>query len=311
MYHKRQRLQDYRKRIVSVVVVLITFVLFTLYHWMNEVRKTAHIMPQNDKLSIENLIVKTEVNVRELNKISEQTGVQGDVIKEMLRYRQGEKILEIQRAYYVPVEWVSIRTTPLTVCEYVVNEQGEYTKGTDIVDLRNGDILITKNSRFLGWRNGHAGLVVDAGKGLVLEAVMLGTNTKLCSVRGWENYPSFQVLRLKEEFRDSFSIEEVVAFAKQNLIDIPYQLHAGIWSKLSNILGLKHAEIQKGQVRDMCEGKLTEISEAALSGTHCAHVIWYAYQQVGIDLDSDGGIFVTPYDIQNSPYLEVIQSYGY
>ena len=61
----------------------------------------------------------------------------------------------------------------------------------------------------------------------------------------------------------------------------------------------------------MCEGKLTEISEAALSGTHCAHVIWYAYQQVGIDLDSDGGIFVTPYDIQNSPYLEVIQSYGY
>ncbi|MEE1303246.1 MAG: hypothetical protein UHD64_10725, partial [Bacteroidales bacterium] len=103
----------------------------------------------------------------------------------------------------------------------------------------------------------------------------------------------------------------VVAFAKQNLIDIPYQLHAGIWSKLSNILGLKHAEIQKGQVRDMCEGKLTEISEAALSGTHCAHVIWYAYQQVGIDLDSDGGIFVTPYDIQNSPYLEVIQSYGY
>ena len=61
----------------------------------------------------------------------------------------------------------------------------------------------------------------------------------------------------------------------------------------------------------MQDGELAQIAERALSGTHCAHVVWYAYQRIGIDLDSDGGIFVTPYDIQNSPYLEVIQSYGY
>ena len=34
-------------------------------------------------------------------------------------------------------------------------------------------------------------------------------------------------------------------------------------------------------------------------------------KQYGIDLDSDGGIIVTPTDIANSPYLEVVQSYGY
>lgn len=284
MYHKKQRLQDCRRRVMSVAVILLFFILFTLYHWINEAQKTAHIIPQSPKINIEALVSQEDINSQELHEISEQTGLHSDMVRDMLKQGKRELLLELQDAYYAPIEFISIRTTPLTVCEYVVNGQGEYIKGTDIVNLRNGDILITKNSRFLGWRNGHAGLVVDAEKGLVLEAVMLGTNTKLCSVRGWEKYPSFQVLRLKEEFRDFSKIEEVVMFAEQNLLDIPYQLHAGMWSKKT---------------------------ESALSGTHCAHVIWYAYQQIGIDLDSDGGIFVTPYDIQNSLYLEVIQSYGY
>lgn len=314
MYHNKKRQQDNQKRVTSVLITIIGLILFTFYHWTNEARKTTHIMPGKNRYSIETLISQNDVTDQELKKISEQTGVQVGVIKEMLRNNQGEQLLEIQRAYYAPVKVLTIRTTPLTVCEYVVNEKGKYTTGTNIVNLQNGDILITKNSRFLGWRNGHAGLVVDAGKGLVLEAVMLGTNTALCSVRGWECYPSFQVLRLKEEFYDSSSVEEVVKYAEKNLIDIPYRLQAGLFSKLSDILGYKRIEKNKRQVGgsgDPQNSELDEITEAALSGTQCAHVIWYAYQQMGIDLDSDGGIFVTPYDIQNSPYLEVIQSYGY
>ncbi len=303
MYDNKENWIFYRKRIARVAIILIGFSFFILYHWTNEAQKAAHIMPKSSKMNIEALVLQKDINSKELHKIAEQTGLHSKVIEVMRRQGQEETLLQLQQAYYAPVEMLTIRTTPLTVCEYVVNEQGEYTKGTDIVDLRNGDILITKNSRFLGWRNGHAGLVVDAKKGLVLEAVMLGTNTKLCSVGGWESYPSFQVLRLKEEFRDSSSVEEVVMFAERNLIDIPYKLQAGIFSRLSDILGYKRKEKQNSE--------LTEITEAALSGTHCAHVIWYAYRQIGIDLDSDGGIFVTPYDIQNSPYLEVIQSYGY
>lgn len=287
------------KRIISITVVLVLLSIFTIYHWNNEAVKTAHILPQIPKMNIETLISKNKLSNQELEKIAEQTGLQPAAIEDLLSQGRGQVLLELQKAYFAPIELVSLRTTPLTICEYVINENGEYAKGTSMVNLQDGDILITKNSRFLGWRNGHAGIVVDAKNGIILEAVMLGTNTRLCSVRDWEKYPSFLVLRLKEEFRDSDSIEEVVTFAEQNLLDIPYMLHAGLWDRIT-----------KKQIKAQEETE-AQIVEAALSGTQCAHVVWYAYEQIGIDLDSDGGLFVTPYDIQNSPFLEVIQSYGY
>ena len=118
---------------------------------------------------------------------------------------------------------------------------------------------------------------------------MLGTDTKLCSIDKWLGYPSFQVLRLKNE-QDTAADELAAVFAEAHLVDVPYQLLAGVRSRM---------------FREQNE------AVSVLKGTQCAHLVWYAYMQVGIDLDSDGGILVTPTDIQNSPYLEVIQSYGY
>ena len=67
--------------------------------------------------------------------------------------------------------------------------------------------------------------------------------------------------------------------------DIPYDLTAGIF-------GPKSADKDKKK------------------GTHCSHLIWQAYRYYGYDLDSDGGLIVTPKDIANSPALEVVQVYG-
>ena len=122
---------------------------------------------------------------------------------------------------------------------------------------------------------------------------MLGNPSQLCRISKWEKYPSFLVLRLKEEYATREEDDEnkgmaaqntgtaVADYASQELVGVPYKLLAGLYK----------AE--------------------PLSGTQCAHLVWSAYKQFGIDLDSDGGIFVTPYDIQNSPYLEIVQSYGY
>lgn len=298
-----QLLQNCGKKIASMIVILIMLSLLTLYNWTNEAVKTAHIMPSSPRVNIDDLVKKKALNHQELCLLSEQIGVNKTTIEVLCEQGKWKQILALQKAYYAPVSIASVRTTPLTICEYVIDKNNEYARGTTMVDLQAGDILITKNSRFLGWRNGHAGLVVDAEKGLVLEAVMLGMNTKLCSIRGWEKYPSFLVLRLKKEFQNPYEIEKLVTYAEQNLMGIPYKLHAGLWEKITEIFMHKHIVPQEGQV--------TELAETVLSGTHCAHLIWYAYKEMGIDLDSDGGFFVTPYDIQNSSYLEVIQSYGY
>lgn len=300
---KRKGVQIDKKRIGSVGILVIVTCFLVCYHWTNEAIKTAHIMPVAPKADIGNLVRQSELGKEELHIISEQTGLREKTIQSLLEQGQAQRLLKLQEVYYTEVGMESIRTTPLTICEYVIDEKGNRTRGMEIVDIQDGDILITKNSRFLGWRNGHVGLVADAKKGLVLEAVMLGTNTTFCQIKEWEKYPSFQVLRLKEEFRNTDNIEKVVTYAKQNLVDIPYRLEAGVWDRIKGSLWKENADLQEGQI--------TQTIEATLSGTHCAHLVWYAYKQVGIDLDSDGGFFVTPYDIQNSPYLEVVQSYGY
>ncbi len=38
--------------------------------------------------------------------------------------------------------------------------------------------------------------------------------------------------------------------------------------------------------------------------------MWYAYHKFGIDIDSNGGKIVTPYQILNSENLSVVQVFG-
>lgn len=292
---------------------LTTLTLFLfVYSWTMEAVPQAHISPQTDLQDILPILVQTQITDNQLNILSEQTGLHPRIIRKLLNQGETQQLLQIQQHYFAPVRIATHSSTPLTISEHLVDVQGDRITGMPLVDLQDGDILITKNSRFLGWRNGHAALVVDAEKGILLEAVMLGTATRLSSVEKWSAYPSFQVLRLRDEYaeREAYADntdpiteslpQKIAAYAAKNLTEVPYHLHAGIWERLSP------TKIKTVQAADS-----GELPVSALKGTHCAHLVWYAYKQFGIDLDSDGGLIVTPNDIQNSTYLEVIQSYGY
>ncbi|GAI02664.1 unnamed protein product [marine sediment metagenome] len=61
-----------------------------------------------------------------------------------------------------------------------------------------------------------------------------------------------------------------------------------------------YAERQVGKNYDWLLWKSNERSH------YCSELIWHAYKVSGIDLDSDGGLFVTPDDIANSPHLAKI-----
>ncbi len=287
--NKEKHTPEQNKRTKSMLLLLAMTSILFLYNWINDAIGNAHVMPEVEKFALQQLAGQIIDTPEEIHLLAEQTGLNEKVILKMLQENRGEELAEVQEIYFAPISIEEMQTTPLTISEWLSEESEQAIGGgMPLVDVQNGDILVTKNSRFLGWRNGHAGLVVDAEKGLVLEALTIGSPTKLCNIERWEKYPSFQVLRLRESASQERNLpSQVSLYAKEKLIGIPYHL-------LADILRTSKAD------------------ELAIPcGTHCAHLVWYAYKQFGIDLDSDGGLIVTPTDIANSPYLEVVQSYGY
>ena len=218
--------------------MILALFLF-LYNWVVEAIPQAHTKPQYAQMDIQPLLNQPYLTSNQLIILSSQTGLQPRIIGKFLMQGRQQELLQIQQHYFEPIRIESLNTTPFTISERLVDEQGRRTIGMPLADLRNGDILITKNSRFLGWRNGHAALVVDAKKGLVLEAIVLGTVTKLSPIEKWSTYPSFQVLRLKDEYAENPNNasetlpQKIAAYAEKNLTEIPYHLHAGIFERIS------------------------------------------------------------------------------
>ena len=173
-------------------------------------------------------------------------------------------------------EVIDYPITPITLEERCVDEDYQKVTCHQLQNIQTGDVLITKSTHSLLYRHGHAGVVVDAEAGLVLESLGYGTSSRLESLDKWNYYPAVKVLRLKD--KNNELINELVHQATTYYLDIPYNLIA---------------------------------TKNSLKMTHCSDIVWKVFQSIGIDLDSDGGKIVTPYDISQSPYLYEVESYGF
>jgi uncharacterized protein YycO len=161
--------------------------------------------------------------------------------------------------------------------EYRENKQGKRLYQPAFIDIRDGDILVTDSTYCLCFRHGHAALVVDAKRGITLEAFGIGTDSEYSSLNEWRRYPHVMVLRLNapESVRQT-----VVAYAKKYLVGIPYMLSPGVVDD-----------------KDM---------DGSYWGTQCAHLVWLAFEACGYDIDGDGGWLVTPADFTTSGLLQVV-----
>lgn len=162
-----------------------------------------------------------------------------------------------------------------------IKDEFLYKYAERLQNLENGDILLTPCSHTLGWRNGHAAIVIDEEKELTLESVVLGTPTCVQSFSKWRKYPGVMVLRLKDATKEERNA--IAAYTMENMQGVTY-----------------------GFIGDFSDGLPWAFSEKK-TDTHCAHLIWSVYQHFGYDIDGDGGIFVTPKDISLSPHLEIIE----
>lgn len=195
-------------------------------------------------------------------------------------------ILQTQADFFTPAEVVC---DPLlgwfTREDHLADASGTYLWAPELADLQPGDIVLTLSTHSLGWRHGHAGLVVDTDQGLrMLECVVLGTNSTLMGTGHWRSYSNYAVLRVKG--LDADARRACSDYALAHLVDVPYHLTSGF-------IGSKAPD-----------------PDSFCFGLHCSYLVWYAWNALGYDLDSDGGRLASTYDLLHSDLLEVVQLYG-
>lgn len=207
-----------------------------------------------------------------------QTGLGPSAAKNLLEAGEFQTILDTQDAFFHPPE---ATCTPLlgwfTREDRLVNGAS-----VPLVDLQPGDILITLSTHTAGWRHGHAALVID--EDIVLESIVLGTNSTLVNAAHWATYSNYAVLRVKNITPELQ--QQVVQYSTEHLQDVPYHLTSG-W------IGPKAPKPEDAQF-----------------GLHCSYLVWYAWNHFEYDLDSDGGRLVSAHDLLRSDLLEVVQIFG-
>ncbi len=261
------------KRFKAFITALF-FVLLYVRHEYNISQEFYQV--DYAKIDISSLVRTEKLSEKDYETIFENTGVSPLSAKELIEDGNYAVLDELNNLYFEKPEITKIFVAhPVTVGERNAKQI------TPVVDLKNGDILVTFNTHTLDWRHGHCGMVLDAEKGIMLEHMSIGNPSCLTSVNGWGRYPGFVVLR----YTDEKVAEKAAEYAIDRLIGIDYNILAGVIKK------------------DKSDEKIPESS-------HCSHIVWQAYKAVGVDIDETGGIFVTPENLAMSKKLEVLQIYG-
>ena len=209
-----------------------------------------------------------------------QTGLARPIIDELASQPNfKEKMLSFQEDYLKEVSVYSELLPPVTTCELIGDPSGSGNdKGFTLAPYHNGYLFFTKSTFTMNWRHGHMGIVTDEVRGITLEALNPGSPTMEQNASKWQYYPTFKMMRLKDVPQSE--LDAIADYATSHLKGLPY-----------NILADKAQETPMD--------------------THCALLIWQAFNHFGYDLDATGGLFVSPKNIASSPLLEVLQIYGF
>ena len=182
-----------------------------------------------------------------------------------------------QEKFFNPPEYTCYNIGIGTQEERFLDKKGNAVFGFEIADVRTGDIVVSKLTHSVGWRHGHAGIVIDAGKGKTFEAIYPGTLTMVQDLSKWRTFPTYIQLRHK----DPEIGEAAAAIAVEDLSGVYWRHHAGILGRSDKP-----------------------------GSTQCSHLIWHAFGKLGYDINSSRLWPVTPKGLVNSEHLEVVQIYG-
>lgn len=274
------------KKIMSIGIAFLALCFLAILTLMSidAYKNSQSIVPKYDKIDISSIIQKPVLEESDYNTLFYQTGLGKIAIDNILLQENGEQaIFEYQENFFHPPERGSGNYNLLTKEDVFVNEDGEKKSGFTLAPVEEGYVLVTKSTNTLGFRHGHAAIVVDKENGKTLEARSIGESSRLNDISDWTKYDSFMMLKLKDASTEQ--LQQIASYAKENLVDIRYHLLTGMVDKKSPL--------------------------EQLEWTHCSHLVWYPFMEHGYDIDATGGWIVTPKDIANSPLFEIVQIYGF
>lgn len=260
------------KRLARLTAVLVLLLL-----WTAHTEPYAYTQPAAAQAcDLTAVLAKAQWDADDYRLLAEQTGLFPPALDRLRELDALDTIYDVQKAYLSP----AVVECSTRMC---VTRSERLTEGGGLpAALEDGDILVTSCAHFFGFRNGHAGLVVDADAGKTLEAIVIGHNSSIQSIKRWSKFPSFAVFRLRGA--DAETRAAIAQTACRRLTGIPYSLAVGLYP----------------------DGRMP----GEVTATQCAHLVWEAFAAYGYDLDANGGRIVTPADLACSPYLELKQVYG-
>lgn len=229
--------------------------------------------PDYEEKDISAILEKSELDEHDYTVLYSQTGLTKIGIDRALEKGTTGKlhILEIQKDFFKEHKVINEFFAPF-VCQDKIDGRVSY------IYLEDGDIVVTSSTHISGWRAGHAGLVTDAQNGRILQASAIGETSSFGSMKDFHDRVNFIILSPRT---DEATKSQVVKFAEENLVGKIYDPTVGVFSKKNTS-----------------------------ARTQCAHLVWYAYNKFGTDLDATGGPVVTPHDLLISPYVDIVQVFG-
>ncbi|WP_024834261.1 hypothetical protein [Ruminiclostridium josui] len=266
-----------RGRLV-VLILSVVISLYCIFIWKNVFE--ASYTPKCPQVDISCILNKNKLSKEDYSLLFKQTGLSKTAIDEFRLSSDGnKKILSIQNNYFKRNKIFREKLNPFTVQESIL-VNGSISRFVQMAPVKNGDILLTKSCYTFYWRHGHCGIVIDAKKGITLEALTPGSHSITQDISKWQCFPTLKILRLKNA--DQTKLDAIASFAAKNLAGIKY----GIFSP-------KCYDDTKPKVEN------------------CSQMIWQAFYQFGYDIDANKGLIVTPSDIAESELFEVVQTFGF
>lgn len=292
------------KRIIALIVagafiafLGLTLLGFFIAFWVSDgtayVWRPSYEMLSKDELSA--VYNKAELSEADYELLFEQTGLTKTGIDRARERTNGwARVRAIQQSYFKERGVAPAQFAPLICTDHLTGDPME------MIYLERGDIIITSSTHFASFRIGHSAIVTNGAMNTVFQSNQVGVANFYANANEmFANRINFMVLRIKPEyFSDSGlddaqyreNLDRVTYYIEHDLKDIPYSVFTGVFTN----------------------------KDSAVS-TSCSHLIWYGFKhfddvnggKFNLDLDPDGGPLVVPKDMSESPYLEVVQIFGF